>query len=460
MASSSEEHDFSGVFDDNFDFSELDLSDDDDWGSVDVAEKDDEEKVPKRTKRRDLSYLEQHMTTNESNDAVIVKTFTCDVCSKVFKTKPSCKNHLLKGHELEDPKSERCSSPQHTGNNKSKKRTVKVRPTFNYSKQDALEDSVFLLKKALTNVMNKPIIKTGRNILGVPSVIQMVSKLQDMTLSSPDKANLCMQHIIDILWPAITAGDKGFLGCAHRETIYKSYHEIRTSGKLHQAMRSMCAEAEVKSSTMNRDCSVVSNVIFETLLLRREECDTPHEEENSAVVMDKVEENVLRYACGYIPMALTKQLRKRGPSVSPLIDCLSGMRCTTELSDSFLSYTTEWVDKENRGGLHVVNDKSYIFFRTVESIFRKKFRVDIANIRDSVIDDVLADRLALSRWAVLASCLNENQSIALLSMCVKLWVNIRCHSMAKRIIQQHKVKTGISQCGNKGLRKGLKEISG
>ena len=53
MASSSEERDFSGVFDNDFDFSQLDLSDDEDWGSVDVAEKDDEEKVPKRTKRRD-----------------------------------------------------------------------------------------------------------------------------------------------------------------------------------------------------------------------------------------------------------------------------------------------------------------------------------------------------------------------------------------------------------------------
>ena len=40
--------------------------------------------------------------------------------------------------------------------------------------------------------------------------------------------------------------------------------------------------------------------------------------------------------------------------------------CSENEHDDLLSYTKEWINKVDRGGLFPINEKSFIFFLTIE----------------------------------------------------------------------------------------------
>lgn len=61
-----------------------------------------------------------------------------------------------------------------------------------------------------------------------------------------------------------------------------------------------------------------------------------------AASMSTEEENIVRYAAGYVPYALLKKHERRlSKSSAFFVECLSGMAVNGEES-SFLEYTTEW----------------------------------------------------------------------------------------------------------------------
>ena len=85
------------------------------------------------------------------------------------------------------------------------------------------------------------------------------------------------------------------------------------------------------------------------------------------------EENILRYACGYIPFKLLNQYEKNLSSelTDGIIECLSSMAINGEESTLF-EYTTKWIELVNRGGLFEINNTAYTFFREIEMKVRKK----------------------------------------------------------------------------------------
>ena len=71
------------------------------------------------------------------------------------------------------------------------------------------------------------------------------------------------------------------------------------------------------------------------------------------------EENILRYAAGFVPLKLKKYEEKCSTSRDlSIIECLSSMAVNGEESD-FLSYTTKWSLLIDRGGLFEIN--FYVF---------------------------------------------------------------------------------------------------
>ena len=95
------------------------------------------------------------------------------------------------------------------------------------------------------------------------------------------------------------------------------------------------------------------------------------------IEITKDEENILRYACGYIVMKLKERfLKVKGRKATQFVECLNKMRHMEPETDgpvtSFLAYTQEWVRKVNRGGLFVISDEAYRFFVTLELATRGK----------------------------------------------------------------------------------------
>ena len=73
------------------------------------------------------------------------------------------------------------------------------------------------------------------------------------------------------------------------------------------------------------------------------------------------EANALRYAAGYVPFALKKQLSHR----PEFVQCLDQLGVSGE-GETYLDYTRGWIKHVNRGKLFQVSDEVYRFFHDLE----------------------------------------------------------------------------------------------
>ncbi|XP_006817297.1 uncharacterized protein LOC102801827, partial [Saccoglossus kowalevskii] len=159
----------------------------------------------------------------------------------------------------------------------------------------------------MDKLLAKDYIKVGVFVGAIVVLQGVISALQKGATEYPDIMQNAMISVIEILWPAIVAGDKLLFSCSRREAIYRKYHEVRLSATLKRALLTLCEHVNQKANNSQR--AYLVNAIFEEILLRREKI---HKHDNTPVMkMDIIGENVLRYACGYIPMALRRQARKR-----------------------------------------------------------------------------------------------------------------------------------------------------
>ena len=79
---------------------------------------------------------------------------------------------------------------------------------------------------------------------------------------------------------------------------------------------------------------------------------------NSLISPD--EENIVRYASGYVPMILMKRYEGNISEKSTMfVECLSAMAVNGEES-TILEYTSQWVSKVNQGALFEVNDTTFL----------------------------------------------------------------------------------------------------
>ena len=95
-------------------------------------------------------------------------------------------------------------------------------------------------------------------------------------------------------------------------------------------------------------------------------------EELGDTVMAADEENALRYASGFVPFKLLKRYAQQtgpDPEAEAVAECLSQMTVPGKLS-SYYDYTTEWLEKVDRGGLFIINNETFWFFKQLEVLTR------------------------------------------------------------------------------------------
>ncbi|XP_002733129.1 uncharacterized protein LOC100372608 [Saccoglossus kowalevskii] len=440
-------------------FENLEHISDDDWASEDGDDSDFDLGEPssnntkaKKVGRRDLKHLDEYIgvTTTSTSDDIVRKMFTCHVCCKTFKTKRGCKLHLTNVHKVNDTCGDIKIAGRYAEQGITKQRKTKGRihiPT--YTLYHVMVDGKQLFIQAMSKLQTSDILNS-RILLGVAKTKTAVTALIDGVADVEEG----IISFIKVLWPAVTGGDGKLLYTSRREAIYSSYHSVRLSPELKQTVTLLLNKVNAPVSAAI--IMSISRVFFDEILLARERKEL-NDDNNQATKMTNIEENALRYACGYIPMALSKQLQRRGPAFGSMVKTLSATKTTGTESKTFLSYTTEWVEKENRGGLFPINDTAYLFFRRVEHFIRLHFtQRHNRKIHDSVTESMLADRVALTYWSQLSAGLNDSASLQLMCMCIKLLVNIRGHSTARKIIEEFKLKAANLSRDSKGIRKELK----
>ena len=225
---------------------------------------------------------------------------------------------------------------------------------------------------------------------------------------------------------------------------------------------------DIKSSHVASEplfMEIVNEAIFEKLI---EETFKTEPESHSQVVatsLTKDEENILRYACGYVGMKLHQRfLKTPGEKAAQFVECLSNMHSDGPTS-SLLDYTKEWVEKVNRGGLFDISDEAYRLFLSIEMSMRniltehlKKQRVteDSSEGKSAIIEFVIKNDDVQFYWSMLSIDVEEEHNSELLQHIVQLWLTIRGFSISKAWMENYKcaAKSGVSK--SKSLRKNLK----
>ncbi len=175
---------------------------------------------------------------------------------------------------------------------------------------------------------------------------------------------------------------------------------------------------------------------------------------------------MLRYVAGYIPFALLKkykrQVNKTAQMYSQFLACWSVQSITS--GKTFLSYTKEWIDAQNRGRLFQVSDDVYLFFRSMELVSRKFLttsnlqEMSQVNINTVLMNNISSNYRVQTYWCGLTdSKISGDSSKSFLEVIIKFYIKLRCKAFLKVYLDLRKAnsRATISKKGEKALRKDL-----
>ena len=223
-----------------------------------------------------------------------------------------------------------------------------------------------------------------------------------------------------------------------------------------------CESATVEPLFME----LVNEVCFENMI--KERYATTPARASTATSLTVDEENIIRYACGFVGMKLHDRfIRQHGSKAAEFVECIDSMHVAGQAS-SFLDYTREWVDKVNRGGLFYVSDYAYNLFAAIEiamqvgltSHIQVSYQLSAEESKKrkkEIIEGVMGNDDVLFHWNNLAvDIINKQNSMELLGHIVQLWLTIRGFSISKAWMDKYKVQAQ-AETAKKSLRKELKK---
>ncbi|XP_066269142.1 uncharacterized protein [Branchiostoma lanceolatum] len=381
--------------DEAFEWNDFDFSDfEDDFEELEEAEDPEDSDYEAGTTESEAfdsgNATHGSLAANRKRSRASEAAFRCDVCGKDYKTAGGFTRHKAKVHEIstEEPsKADSDSTAQGLaqGNPEAKqqkkasqaskpRRKLKVkRPPSVYTKEDALKDGPELLIKALEAAAKYPpwlvtieTFQTPGNI--VAQTAQELLDTLDVSQHTQFVGKLC-----GLLWDVIMSGDRATLCSAANEDMFRQYY-LLCSGETYITLWEdfMTRVFKVPSPLLHQ---FLTWKIFEGLLHKRHTVDVPFPcTANVETKMTCEEEQVLRYIAGYIPYALLKRYSKLSSNkVAQLyVHILQQWKVTSvnNRPSTFLQYTEGWVNEVSRGGLFLVSDEVYLFFRRVENVVR------------------------------------------------------------------------------------------
>ena len=251
-----------------------------------------------------------------------------------------------------------------------------------------------------------------------------------------------------------------------REQLWRAFHQLRIKELVDVWKKFYSATKKGKLDPLIEQ--QVNQQLFEGML-RTHLQTTPQAEASNAstLQLSEAEENIIRYAAGYVSMSLLKKYEKGSSDKAvEYTECLSKMAVNGDES-SFLAYTLEWSRAVNRGGLFEISDETYHLFQAIELDMQKRLLSTLLSFqnksddrRQLIINAVTTDADVQFVWTHLSSDIKEEEhAIHLLKQIIGLWLTIRGFSIASAWTEQYKRVTNTNSQKSKGLRKNLKKKS-
>ena len=223
------------------------------------------------------------------------------------------------------------------------------------------------IREALTAALSDPILTSAsnRSRAAVAEARVLVQKLDNSEFST-FLEDFSKSHFDVLKRVCLTAGRCSTTKAVSKQKLLEEFHRVRltTLDDLWEAFLS-----KLKSNLHSLVRQYVNERILKSLIMSITECGNaaqpaPPSAPSVAVALSE-EENIIRYAAGYVPYSLLKKYKRYTVADKSLfISCLKRLAandgCEVEGQDpSFLDYTTTWVRSVTRGGLFQVNDVAY-----------------------------------------------------------------------------------------------------
>ena len=236
------------------------------------------------------------------------------------------------------------------------------------------------IREALTAALSDPILTSAsnRSRVAVAEARVLVQKLDNSEFST-FLEDFSKSHFDVLKRVCLTAERCSTTKAVSKQKLWEEFHRVRltTLDDLWEAFLS-----KLKSNLHSLVRQYVNERILKSLIMSITECGNaaqpaPPSAPSVAVALSSEEENIIRYAAGYVPYSLLKKYgRYTVADKSLFISCLKRLAandgCEVEGQDPcFLDYTTTWVRSVTRGGLFQVNDVAYTLFREIEKATRQ-----------------------------------------------------------------------------------------
>ena len=251
-----------------------------------------------------------------------------------------------------------------------------------------------------------------------------------------------------------------------REKMWTTFFRLRQN-KLPSLWRQFLHSISCSSATQEPlFMELVNEVYFENMVKKKYAATHCKAITSTSLTVD--EENIIRYACGFVGKKLHDRfIKQHGRKAAEFVECIDSMHVAGEAS-SFLDYTREWVNKVNRGGLFYVSDCAYNLFVAIEIAMQVELTNHIHSSyklsadesrkkKKEIIDGVMGNDDILFHWNTLAIDIsNQQDSMELLGHIVELWMTIRGFSISKAWMDKYK-RLAQAETAKKSLRKEMKK---
>jgi len=230
----------------------------------------------------------------------------------------------------------------------------------------ALEDKDRLLQEVVNKIADDYMIASDK-FEHAPALRQFLNQCRILLVVVNAQVSALMAAVLQLMWPALTAGDKLMQNSKRRQAMLQKYNTIRQDQVFINAATNLFKAISTTTQLPHMLIQKFTRVLFQTL---RERYDEVPVDANIPVQdqLTKDEENVMRYVGGYIVAKLPRKV-KNIPNIDNVIE---NMKRGSD-KETFLSYTKEWMGLQNRGGLCLINDPTFLFFCELELVLRSRF---------------------------------------------------------------------------------------
>ena len=280
---------------------------------------------------------------------------------------------------------------------------------------------------------------------------QLQQWLKESTNVAP--AEVFAKSVVCQLQSCIPASGRSKSVKTRREWTWSNYHQLRCSSGYISAWKNFLCKS---IGTLGHPIfwQSVGDGIFKSLIKKSFPVIRQEAAVEAAPTISHQEMNTLRYAAGYVPRALRKKLKKSAnPCKDQLLLCLYDL---VDDGDEGHTYTEEWLDLVDRGGLTRVNEMTFQAFLAMELELRNHLNSQhTPNFKTEVCKKLLANEDVAFYWSILSSDWEEVESLALLELVVNLFLTIRGFHYASAWLEEYKAASAKTLQKSKGLRKGL-----